>query len=189
MRGIYAITNILTDTVYYGQSVNIRDRLSRHRFLLKNNKERNIHLQRSWNKYGKDAFVFTPIQIIEDNISLSVMEKKYIDDAYGLGLKIFNCANPLDAADVSEEIRKKISNSKIGKSLSLETKIKIANTLKGNKNASGSRSEDICQKMSLAQTGNKNGKGHIFKPTEEWKQRVSKSVQQYYITKKGKENA
>lgn len=110
MRGIYAITNILTDTVYYGQSIVMAHRLSSHRWALNKNKHGNLHLQRSWNKYGKDAFIFTTIKIIEDKkVELTSIEKKYKDNAYNLGLNIFNIADPEKPLEPSLELRKRRS--------------------------------------------------------------------------------
>ena len=87
MRGIYAITNIVSDTVYYGQASQMQDRLSNHRLALRKNIHENPRLQNSYNKYGEDAFIFTPIYVVkEKQIDLTPIEKKFIEEAYFLEL-------------------------------------------------------------------------------------------------------
>lgn len=56
MTGIYGIHNTLTDMWYVGQSVDISSRWYFHRTALNHNYHHNIHLQRAYNKYQKDAF-------------------------------------------------------------------------------------------------------------------------------------
>lgn len=71
MIGIYKIENKVNGKIYVGQSVNIETRWKNHRYELMNNTHYNEHLQRSWNKYGSDNFVFS---IIEE------CEKENLDD-------------------------------------------------------------------------------------------------------------
>lgn len=152
MRGIYAVTNILTDTVYYGQSVNIGERLKKHRFMLDGNYHDNIHLQRAWSKYGKDAFVFTPIRIVEDiTVDLTPIEKKYKDNAYFLGMKVYNISDPEKPPSYSQEARAKIAASRRGKKMSDKTKRKLSEI-----NTGKIASLETRKKISDA------GKGRIF---------------------------
>ena len=58
MTGIYTITCLKTNKVYVGQSINIKRRFFVHRSQLKNNHHRNSYLQKAWNKYGEENFVF-----------------------------------------------------------------------------------------------------------------------------------
>lgn len=90
MQGIYAITNVLTDTVYYGSSSNIEKRITNHKADLRYNRHKNPYLQNSFNKYGFEAFVFAPVQIIESEKEIIKKEQEFIDKAYFLGLKLFN---------------------------------------------------------------------------------------------------
>jgi group I intron endonuclease len=110
MRGIYSITNIFTNTVYYGQSKNCENRLRVHECSLKGNYHHNPILQSSWNKYGKEAFIFTPI--LESNEDLTRLEKKYISEAYSIGLKLFNIADPEDPTKLSAESIKRMIKTK-----------------------------------------------------------------------------
>lgn len=56
--GIYQIRNLVTGKVYVGSSKNIRLRWYVHAHELKKNKHHSVLLQRAYNKYGKDAFVY-----------------------------------------------------------------------------------------------------------------------------------
>jgi group I intron endonuclease len=56
--GIYKITNIVNNKCYVGSSINIKNRIYKHFWLLSNNKHYNLHLQKSYNKYGKSNFIY-----------------------------------------------------------------------------------------------------------------------------------
>ena len=59
IKGIYIIENTINNKIYIGQtSVSFKNRLSNHVSELKRNKHCNNHLQRAWNKYGEDNFLF-----------------------------------------------------------------------------------------------------------------------------------
>ena len=53
--GIYRIKNIINNNCYYGSSKDINKRWNKHKNELNKDKHGNILLQRSWNKYGKEA--------------------------------------------------------------------------------------------------------------------------------------
>ena len=78
MIGIYKITNIQNNKVYIGQSTDVEDRIAHHRSSLRHNKHENSHLQRSWNKYGEDSFVFEILDICEEQ-ALDDKERYYIE--------------------------------------------------------------------------------------------------------------
>lgn len=62
ISGIYKIKNTKDGKVYIGSSVDVVDRLYKHRYKLKNNKHFNLHLQRAWNRDGEESFVFEKIE-------------------------------------------------------------------------------------------------------------------------------
>lgn len=64
--GVYAIINKINRKCYIGSSSNIYGRWSSHLSELKNNKHKNQKLQRAWNKYGENNFVFEMLEIFSD---------------------------------------------------------------------------------------------------------------------------
>ena len=57
---VYAIKNIVTGQAYVGSTVSWRHRRNGHLHLLRKGKHHSVWLQRAWDKYGADAFVFLP---------------------------------------------------------------------------------------------------------------------------------
>ena len=58
MTGIYAIIHKDTRRTYIGSALNINNRWKDHLSALRRNDHRNMHLQRCWNKYGEQSFLF-----------------------------------------------------------------------------------------------------------------------------------
>jgi group I intron endonuclease len=84
------IKNEVNEKFYIGSSKNIDKRFWRHKNDLKTNKHGNIHLQRSYNKYG-DVFSYIILENVEEEKLLDVEQTyldKYKDDEkfYNIGL-------------------------------------------------------------------------------------------------------
>lgn len=62
ISGIYKIVNTKNGKMYIGSSKNIKRRWGIHKSSLKNNRHHSVHLQRAWNKYGKESFVYEVIK-------------------------------------------------------------------------------------------------------------------------------
>lgn len=73
MIGIYKIENIINHKCYIGQSINIKRRWEIHKSELKNNRHYNKYLQKAWNKYGENSFLFS---VIEECSKLELNEKE-----------------------------------------------------------------------------------------------------------------
>lgn len=78
LSGIYVIRNQINGKVYVGSSKDIYTRWTRHRHDLKRNIHCNVVLQRAWNKYGEDNFIFE-IQELVDNKNLFDREQYWYD--------------------------------------------------------------------------------------------------------------
>jgi len=76
--GIYKITNKKNNKIYIGSSKNIKNRFSKHKNLLRSNKHHSIKLQRAWNKYGADNFIFEVIEYCNEDELLD-RENYYLD--------------------------------------------------------------------------------------------------------------
>jgi len=71
--------NIIDGKRYVGSAKRLVERVSLHKHQLRNNRHHSIHLQRAWNKYGEDVFIFGVIEIINNLTDLIIIEQKYID--------------------------------------------------------------------------------------------------------------
>ena len=60
--GIYSITNVTTNKVYIGQSVDILYRFIQHKCELHKNRHHNEYLQNAYNKYGITDFKFDIVE-------------------------------------------------------------------------------------------------------------------------------
>lgn len=125
--GVYLIFNIITTQVYIGSSATSRgiaQRFIQHRHTLRNNKHGNSKLQRSWNKYGENAFLFTPIEFASPEVCI-VREQFWLDRLspyFNIAPRAGNCLG----VKHSDETRKNMSIANIGKKASPETILKMS---------------------------------------------------------------
>jgi group I intron endonuclease len=77
--GIYKIRNIINNKVYIGSATNLYQRKREHFSRLNNNKHENQYLQNSWNKYGKNNFLFEVIEYVENDNKLIEREQYYFN--------------------------------------------------------------------------------------------------------------
>lgn len=69
--GVYKIENKVNHMIYVGISIDCARRKQSHICELNHNRHSNTHLQRAWNKYGKDSFEFSIIEICpKENLEL-----------------------------------------------------------------------------------------------------------------------
>lgn len=111
MIGVYRIRNIINEKCYYGSSKNINRRWSKHKSQLNNKRHENIILQRAWNKYGCDNFMFEIVELCE-LFELLTTEQKYLDSnpSYNIGV-LANGGDNLTNHPKREKIIEKISKS------------------------------------------------------------------------------
>lgn len=100
---IYQIINLKNNNKYIGSTKNFLNRKNRHLRELRKNKHHSIYLQRAWNKYGEENFLFSII-------------KEYININYNTLLEIEqNLINQLNPVYNVSKTVKKITMSEDGK--------------------------------------------------------------------------
>ncbi len=80
--GVYKIINLVNGKFYIGSIASkngFKQRWNTHKRELNNNIHVNKHLQRAWNKYGKESFLFEIIEIILDRSIVLDREQYYLD--------------------------------------------------------------------------------------------------------------
>jgi group I intron endonuclease len=174
---IYKIRNVVNDHYYIGSTVDSRKRFWAHRKDLRLDQHVCIHLQRAWNKYGEDCFKFEIVEQLDSREALFPAEQRWLDDHFGKEY-CYNVAayadapmrdaspelrahlaektkawlerdgHPRQGAEWTEEKRKEISESRMGKhagaehyrygkQVSPEVRAKIGATQKGKPKAAG----------------------------------------------------
>ena len=170
--GIYKIENTQNGHLYIGSSSHLSHRRKAHFSHLRRGIHHSSYLQHAYDKYGKEVFKFSILLLCEP-FELMRYEQSLIDvmhPEYNINLvaetNLGSKRSPEFCAKisaihkgkiVSEETRKKLSDSRKGKPTTLgmtgrvtseETKLKISNALKGR-----IMSEETRKKMSIAQKG------------------------------------
>ena len=159
--GIYRIRNIINNKSYIGSSIrNIHKRCVAHRRLLNRQQHVNSYLQNAWDKYGQSSFEFSIIEECSKDMVL-IREDFWMDYYDSMNrLKGYNLVEAENHVP-SEETRKKMSNSHMGKTLSEETKKRMSEAKIGVK-----KSEETLKNMSLAHMGEKHSPERLIIDSE-----------------------
>lgn len=172
--GIYKITNKVNGKFYIGQSSNIASRFQVHKSLLSRGKSHNPHLQSSWNKYGKDSFLFEVLCLVDTN-NLDLYEQILVDGLHP-HYNIRKECKSNRGMNHTEGTKEKIRNSQIGKFVSEETKKLISAKGKGRK-----LSAEAKDKLVKFEPGHTINLGRV--QSEEEKTRRAKSLRQFWSDK------
>lgn len=106
--GVYEIVNNVNGKRYVGSSNRIEHRWSQHKSRLNNGSHHSLHLQRAWDKYGSDNFVFNIIaECSQDNLIPN--EQSEIDS--GCQYNISPTAGRTAGLEVSDSAKEKMSES------------------------------------------------------------------------------
>lgn len=189
MIGIYRIRNLVNDKCYYGSAKNIKRRWSKHKSQLKNNRHENIILQRAWDRYGEENFVFEVIEECNETILLAT-EQKYLNSnpEYNIGKESSGGDNITNHPNKNKIIQKrKIKTRKKINGMSADDKKKIWSRPKeSNGRWKGGVSIKYCEcgqeigynSNTCSKCRNRNGENNPFynkQHTEETKNKLSES--------------
>lgn len=129
---IYKITNLIDGKVYIGQTINYRKRKTNHFRKLELGNHANMHLQRAYDKYGRNSFKIEIIKECEpDELDdweiYYIGEYKACDRQHGYNLidggQKYRC--------FTLEVREKMSRANKGRKFTAEHKRKISEAQKG----------------------------------------------------------
>ena len=154
--GIYSIRNTVNNKIYIGSAINFKTRFSRHKSQLKLNKHFNKHLQTTYNKYGKENFIFEIIEYCEKD-KLIEREQNWIDFFNPEYNKLKIAGNSIGYKH-NEETKQIIREKRKLQTFSEETRNKLSIQGKLRKN-----SDETRLKISLTKTGKKRSKETLDK--------------------------
>jgi group I intron endonuclease len=104
--GVFQVKNTTNGKILLGSSMNLEGPLNAHKFMLTIGKHRNEALQKEWNEYGGDKFVFEILEEVkvkddpnfnlEDELTL--LEQIWIEKLQPFGERCYNPNNEIRQA-------------------------------------------------------------------------------------------
>ena len=96
--GVFHVKNTANGKVLLGSSLNLDGPLNSHKFMLTIGSHRNKALQKEWNEYGPDKFVFEILEVVKVkddpnfnlNDELTLLEQIWLDELQPFGEKGYN---------------------------------------------------------------------------------------------------
>lgn|SRR5258708_2557122 len=139
--GIYKIICTPTGKIYIGSAINLRNRWNEHLKGLRHNAHGNSKLQRAWNKYGEEAFVFEVLELVLFPDLLTAREQYWFNKMQPFDEKGFNLA--------------RVAGSSLGRKYSQATLEKMSNSHRGQPSAFRGRkhSPESLEEMSNSHRG------------------------------------
>lgn len=165
ISGIYQIKNIITGKIYIGSAVvSITKRWHRHKSLLRSNKHYNKHLQNAWNKDGESSFEWYIVEEVADKNQVIEREQYHMDDTQCYerinGYNLCKVAGSKLGQTLSEETKQKISIGRTGKLHTDETKKLLSDMKKGKRILSDEHYKTLSNKFAGRISPNKGHYGH-----------------------------
>jgi hypothetical protein len=104
--GVFQVKNTVNGKILLGSSLNLEGPLNSHKFMLTIGRHRNAALQKEWNEFGGDKFVFEILEVVkvkddpnfnlEDELTL--IEQIWIEKRQPFGERGYNEGNKIRQA-------------------------------------------------------------------------------------------
>jgi group I intron endonuclease len=163
---IYLIKCLINNKIYVGSSVNLRNRINRHYNDLINNKHASNHLQNAFNLYGNENFI-VEVLVYCDRENILQQEQYFLDKLKPwdrlIGYNTCEIAGSPSKRVLTEDQKKKISDSLKGRIVSEETRKKI-----GDSNRGKIQPKEAVEKSRLANIGRKQNEDTIEKKSKKY---------------------
>ena len=96
--GVFQVRNTANGKILLGSSLNLEGPLNGHRFMLSIGRHRNEELQKEWNEYGPDGFVFEILEVVkvkdDPNFNLddelTLLEQIWLEKLQPIGERGYN---------------------------------------------------------------------------------------------------
>jgi len=170
--GIYRIENTKTRKVYIGQAQQLKTRYLNHVSALKRGTHDNSYLQRAWNKYKEEDFVFSILE--ECSKELLANREQYwmdyyrcYDREYGYNLNPSSTKNLMLGRTHTPEARAKISAAAKGRKMSRSNFDALMKANKGVAKPDKNLAKKKSRKVDTSRARNIKYEYHIFKPDGE----------------------
>lgn len=184
---IYLIRNVTNGKFYVGSTTQRYVRWRTHKKKLRSGTHHCHHLQAAWGKYGESNFQFVVVERVLDDADLQQAEDRWLEKhvgaphCYNHGMRsgapwrgVTGPAHPNYGKPMAEEQKEKLrvaakmqwqeSDPRTGRKHSAETRAKISGKVKAIVAAGGGGkfipTAETRAKMSVANMGNQNAKGH-----------------------------
>jgi len=104
--GVFQVKNTVNGKVLLGSSLNLEGPLNSHKFMLSIGRHPNENLQKDWNAYGPDQFVFEILEVVKFNDDpnfnlideLTLLEQIWIEKVQPFGERGYNIGNKIRQA-------------------------------------------------------------------------------------------
>ena len=160
MKAIYEIRNNKNGKIYIGSAQNLRNRWKRHRWELNKGQHHSSHLQRAWNKHGKENFTFIVLEEVARDEDLIPAEQKWLDQTRSYDRENGYNTNPTAGswlgAKHTDEAKKRMSAAHKGKVFPEEQRKKMSAAAKGRP-----KSEEHRRKIGEANSGEKSNSAKL----------------------------
>ncbi len=163
---IYAIENVQNGKMYIGSTKNYTSRWHTHKSTLRKGKHHSFILQKAWNKYGEDKFIFKLLLICSK-------ENRYFYEQNLMSLQSYNVFRTVRECKVrggwkhTDEFKTKISKLHKGKALTDDHKKKLSATALGRVYG-----DEFKHKARNRQLG--------VSPSEKTRQKLSSAIKNHY---------